>query len=664
MRKHILYTMILSAGLSITGCSDQFLQDMRPYDKYTPELVFGNDQNIDAYIGNIYYNYFYGIGQPTRTYGLVGTWTDNTAYTEEQWGINKFFDATQEIYRANDANGYFGQTLSGTVNNNPYTRIRSCNEVIEGVEKYGANLSEEAKKRALGQAYFFRALQLFDLVRVYGPVPIVEVVLDASDREGAQNYKRESVEECIKHILDDLKNAIANLPTLKEWGGDNAVGRLTKEAAMAYKSRVLLVFASPIFNSDWDNPNNQRWQDALTASIEAKTFLDAEGYGKGIENVKDWNEMFYTNDNKHRSEYIMVKVLSNSTNKNEDHSTWQKGIRPKTMGGSGNGMQVPMGMLEIFPMADGSMATQENGYDEFLFFKNRDPRFYYTFAFAGQKWGYDKDEDAVLWNYRWDDAQNNHYYFGSMTGSSPAIVRKMSDPEVNSNNTYQQDGTDLPEYRYAELVLNLAECYAATGNVTEAIKLIGEIRKRVGIPAANNYGLGNISDKNEVIKACLHERQIELAYEGKRYWDLWRWMLYNDDASDNNTTCAALGIEPMNGTHRIGKYLQVKGGATYTKDDPLKDKISDFVPVDIDDIDNLQSELVRLGEFWKDNFEFEDTETPVDADKNNQQAEISWRQNYYLSGLPYNVLNMNPWLEQSKGWTDTNENYGTLDPRK
>ena len=144
MRKHILYTMILSAGLSITGCSDQFLQDMRPYDKYTPELVFGNDQNIDAYIGNIYYNYFYGIGQPTRTYGLVGTWTDNTAYTEEQWGINKFFDATQEIYRANDANGYFGQTLSGTVNNNPYTRIRSCNEVIEGVEKYGANLSEEA----------------------------------------------------------------------------------------------------------------------------------------------------------------------------------------------------------------------------------------------------------------------------------------------------------------------------------------------------------------------------------------------------------------------------------------------------------------------------------------------------------------------------------------
>ena len=664
MNKHILYSVILAAGLSFTGCSDQFLEDMHPYDKYTPEMVFGNENNLDAYIGNMYYNYFYGIGQPTRTYGLVGTWTDNTAYTEEQWGINDKFDASQNLYRANDADQYFGQTLSGSVNNNPYTRIRTCNEIFEGIEQYGQNLSEQAKKRAWGQAYFFRAMQLFDLVRVYGPVPIVEKVLDASDREGAKSYKRESVEVCIQHITNDLDKAAENLPTLNEWGGDNALGRLTKEAALAYKSRVLLVFASPIFNLDWDNTSNQRWKDALEASLEAKTFLDGEGYGQEVHNAKEWNEMFYTHDNKHCSEFIMVKVLSNSTNKNEDHSTWQKSIRPKTMGGSGNGYQVPMGMLEVFPMADGTEATEANGYDPFLFFKNRDPRFYYTFAFAGQKWSYDKDENAVLWNHRWDDAKNNHYYYGSMTGSSPALVRKMSDPNENSDNTYQQDGTDLPEYRYAELVLNLAECYAATGNITEALKLIGYIRGRVGIPATNNYGLGNISNKNEAIKACLHERQIELAYEGKRYWDLWRWMLYNDDPSSNNTTCVTLDIEPMNGTYRTGKYLQVRGGTIYTDQDPLAEAIANFIPIDVDNTENLQSELERLGEFWSTHFEFKDTELPVDTDDNGQQAEINWRQNYYLSGLPYNVLNMNPWLEQSIGWKDTNEAEGTLDSRK
>lgn len=237
----------------------------------------------------------------------------------------------------------------------------------------------------------------------------------------------------------------------------------------------------------------------------------------------------------------------------------------------------------------------------------------------------------------------------------------MSDPAENSANTYQWDGTDVYEYRYAELLLNLAECYAATGDISNSVKTIGEIRARVGIPASNNYGLGTITDKNEAIKACLRERQVELAYEGKRYWDLWRWMLYNDDASDNNTTCTTLGIEPLNGTARVGKYLQVKDYDG--KADPLASVIADFEPVDVNNAADLQAEMNRLGEFWSQHFVLEDRETPVD-NVNGQEAVISWQENYYLSGLPSNVLNMNPWLEQSKGWLDYYESEGTLDARK
>jgi hypothetical protein len=279
-------------------------------------------------------------------------------------------------------------------------------------------------------------------------------------------------------------------------------------------------------------------------------------------------------------------------------------------------------------------------------------------------WGYDQDADAVVWNYRWsetkEDGSQLHYYTEN-EGSSPAIVRKMSDPAENSANTYQWDGTDVYEYRYAELLLNLAECYAATGDISNSVKTIGEIRARVGIPASNNYGLGTITDKNEAIKACLRERQVELAYEGKRYWDLWRWMLYNDDASDNNTTCTTLGIEPLNGTARVGKYLQVKDYDG--KADPLVSVIADFEPVDVDNAADLQAEMNRLGEFWSQHFVLQDRETPVD-NVNGQEAVISWQENYYLSGLPSNVLNMNPWLEQSKGWLDYYESEGTLDARK
>ncbi len=669
MKKRILYTLLLAASVTFSGCSDQFLKDMSPYDSYSPEKTFGVESNLDTYISNIYYNYMYKSGMtPTQSYGLSGAWNDYSVYTEEKWGIENKFNATKTLDKSGDCETYFGKDLAANINNDPYSRIRSCNDLLDGVDKYGKSLSESARNKAKGQGYFFRAMQLFDLVRVYGAVPIVNVVLDASDREGAKAYNRENVEACITQILSDLDNAAELLPTRDEWG-DSQYGRLTKEAALAYKSRVLLIFASPIFNTDWNNTGNQRWKDALDATLAAKTFLDAQGYGLYGNSAKEWNQMFYAFDNKKCKEVIMVKLLASTSVKNDEHSGWQKTIRLKTMGGSGSGYQVPMGMLDVFPMADGTPAVDENGkavngYDHTLFFKNRDPRFYYTFAFSGTKWGYDKDDDAVVWNYRWSatkgDGSQDHYYTEN-GGSSPAIVRKMSDPTENSDNTYQWDGTDVYEYRYAELLLNLAECYAATGNIGEATKWIGEVRNRVGIPSANNYGLGNMADKNEAIKACLRERQIELAYEGKRYWDLWRWMLFNDDVSDNNNTCASLGIRQLNGTSRIGKYLQVK---EYDgKNDPMTAVISEFEPVDIDNAANLQEEMTRLGEFWNAHFVLKDTDTPVD-NVNGQETVISWRENYYLSGLPTNVLKMNPWLEQSKGWLDFYESEGTLDARK
>ena len=112
---------------------------------------------------------------------------------------------------------------------------------------------------------------------------------------------------------------------------------------------------------------------------------------------------------------------------------------------------------------------------------------------------------------------------------SPAFVRKMSSMETSPTENFAYSSTDIYEYRYAELILNLAECYAATGHPAEAVKWLGEIRKRVGILPGEDgtYGIGNLTDRHQAIEACLYERQIELAYEGKRFWDLWRWLLYD-----------------------------------------------------------------------------------------------------------------------------------------
>ena len=171
-------------------------------------------------------------------------------------GIEKKFDASRSLKKLRTVKLIFGSNLATNIKNDPYSRIRSCNEILEGVDKYGQGLVGSCHKKAKGQAYFFRAMQLFDLVRAYGAVPVVNKVLMAADREGAKDYNRESVETCVNQILSDLKEVANLLPTRKEWGSDQ-YGRLTKEA-LAYRSRVALVFASPIFNADWNNTGSKR----------------------------------------------------------------------------------------------------------------------------------------------------------------------------------------------------------------------------------------------------------------------------------------------------------------------------------------------------------------------------------------------------------------------
>ena len=220
---------------------------------------------------------------------------------------------------------------------------------------------------------------------------------------------------------------------------------------------------------------------------------------------------------------------------------------------------------------------------------------------------------------------------------------------------FQYSGTDIFEYRYAELLLNIAECYAAKGDVANTISYIGRVRNRVGIPATNNYGLGVLSGKYAALNACLYERRVELAYEGKRFWDVQRWMLYNDDSFANNNTCAKLGLTPINGTQRIGHYLQYKTAATST--DPLLTARASIV-VDPDSA-LFNTQIQTLADFYTNNFILTDLKTPMD-NINGDATYIDWKSNYYINGLQTSPLTLNPWLKQTIGWKGVSGSEGTF----
>lgn len=652
--------MFFIVAVSSISCNKKFLEDMKSYNSID-ESMFGNEVLTGYYIDRLYNYYFATYRNPMQT--VVGLYDDTRRnLTEEVGGTSPFpnyINPNKTLLFASDADSYYSGTtgtLPASVTNNPYTRIRNANFLIQRIDEVGKTLSEDFRNRAKGQMYFFRGLQYFDLVRIYGGVPLVLTVQNASATDESIQLPRAKSSEVFDQIAKDFDSAAALLP--KTWTSTATdFGRFTSGAALAMKSRVLLTAASPLFNPNWDNAGDQRWQKALDAGLAAETALTAAGYGNAINSAKEWAEVTFKNDNAFNGEGIFVILLSSvNAASGVINSSWENSIRPKDHNGGG-GISVPKAMLDLFPLAKGERPTVANGYDETFFFENRDPRFYRTFAFSGAKWPFKNNLNKVTWLYRWkkDAAATSGTFYGSNSVSSPAVVRKMSNTTSADSTGFSFSGTDIFDYRYGELLLNIAECYAAKGDIGNSVTYLTKIRKRVfpDSASANNYGIGTPADRYAALEACLYERRVELAYEGKRFWDIQRWMLYDDEGTDN--TNAKLGIPKINGTNRTGYYWQSK---TYNAD-PLT--AADRASISIDpDATTFKDEIKKLKDLFNARFEVAPLDNPMDRD-GTTPVNILFRQNYYLSGLTGSVLSNNPWLTQTIGWQDYNGALGTFD---
>ena len=644
----IALTLLVLVGAS---CSDNFLEEKQNFGN-VDDSFYESQQQVDWYVNNMYYDYFAGYNSPLKS--VVGLYNDTrTRLTEEIGGMQNLINPTLSYVNATDGDGYYGTKLEDKVNNQPYTRIRDCNSMLENLDVKGANLDKTFRDRVKGQMYYLRAIQYFDLMRVYGGVPIITKVQFADRDDETIKIPRASVSEVVAQIVADLDMAATLLPP--QWDASN-YGRFTRGAALAQKSRVLLTYASPLFNKNWDS-STERWDKALAAGLAAETQLTTDGFGLFGTTAKQWQDMFLV-DNVFCKEAIVVQLLANTNSGTAINNGWERSMRLISQGGAG-ATEAPKEMIDLFPMANGSRPTAVNNYNEFLFFKGRDPRFYRTFAYSGSNWPYTTSSTTALqttvWAYRWVDNANKAYFSGNNNENSPAFVRKMSNPAANNASSFQYSGTDIFEYRYAELLLNIAECYAAKGDIGNAVAYLGKIRNRVGIPSANNYGIGTLSDKYAAIEACLYERRVELAYEGKRYWDVQRWMLYSDEAVAGiaNNTCTKLGLTPINGTQRTGYYLQYKNTATSA--DPLT-SARGTISVD-PDASNFQAQIALLETFYTNNLVRTELVTPMDV-VNNNPVQINFKPNYYIMGLKNDVLSSNTWITQTIGWTGAQGEQG------
>ena len=740
MKKSIKYLGVAMMGaFALSSCSEKFLDEKQNYEQVGQD-VYNYYSGALGRINDIYGLWLPNVPSGSDEWRFPSAGDNDYAgkSTEEYAGLSDFVEPETEMSsttKSNEVMDFFGGQDMGNIQNATYGAIRDINNAIEGIE--GSTLSTEDKNKLLGQAYFFRGYWYSKLVKWYGGIPLVDKVLEPSPNSFTP---RSSAKACIDFIVADLdKAAELLLPFTGAGGWESAdYGRVTSGTALALKGRVLTLWCSPLFNRKGDV---DRYQEAYEEMLADKSIIDGCGYGlfgegdPGV-NGSTFAKMFATTG---RNPEAVFTTLFNTIvdfsglGDAVKHNRWERYIRPDNTGGTG---KTPSKMIvDLFPMSDGKLPSScgtytrldksSIAYDEQHPFMNRDPRFYRTFAFPGVRWAYkaggngdatamnannpsyNNGQDYVLWNYVWFYSGsptdiNNTEYRGADNMSKPGgiMVRKKSDD--NDVNTpaydYRPDGqgaknggyavpfcssAPLMELRYAEVLLNLAEVACGAGHPEEAVPYLQRIRARAGYTAANNYGLqANLSsDQQACMAAILYERQIEFAFEGKRFDDCRRWMLYDGGAVKvpgapdswtltgwGGNTCTWLGFKPLNGQRRETFIYRVADDSYVAPDNSSADS-NDPVKVNrpaagVDLMaDNLQEQLENLKAWYDTNLKYMKRRGDSRYSSTLEEKTIDFRPQYYFLGFKKGVSEHNVGLPQTIGWGDVNTGgMGTFDP--
>jgi hypothetical protein len=472
--------ILLFAAICITGCKRDFL------DRNNPETISASDLWRDPALIKLFINNIYN--------DLPG------------WDYNTYNNITDEA--RSDYPGGPNSLILGDWNdtNNPmdiwaatYSSIRKCNEFFKNIG--AANIDSSVKNEDIGEVKFLRAFFYFRLVKRYGGVPLITEAQALSD---SLLVSRNTTEDCFDFIIKELDEAADILPVNAD------KGRATKGAALAIKGRVLLFYASPLFNQDNDV---ERWQAAAAAS---KSVMDMHVYSLYPDLKKLWLDPS-NQESIFEVEYHMP----------EKYHGLDAKVKPLIIANGDAGQCSPVQeLVDAFPMKSGKDITDPtSGYDPAHPYVGRDDRFYADIAYngaqvTGTNGGPLKTITLRIFKGGRDyDSVPSNTVFNTLTGY---LCVKAIDP--NNTNYHYGYGSTQPwiEIRYAEVLLNYAEAQnEAVGADENVYAALNEIRKRAGITEGLPSGLS----KNDMRKIIHKERYVELCFENKRYWDLRRWKL-------------------------------------------------------------------------------------------------------------------------------------------
>lgn len=492
--KYVVVGAFFAVGGMTTSCDTLDIDNLETYD----ESMVWHDANLaSAYVNNLYAECF--------TNWSVSADGNSDILTGMPWYLGTITET---------GSSYKKWT---------YTEIRHINEAIKRLEA-STELDKSLANNLLGQAYFMRAYMYYWMVLHHGGVPYIKVPQD-KDKDDLF-VKRNTTPECFQFMVEDLDKAISMLPA-KIAGSSSDYGRIDQCFAKAWKAKTLLLKCSPQFNPTHPY-DNAYWNEAYAAAKEAYDFCVANGIALTERYADIWLQ--------EQGPEVVFPVVNKNPNR---VSGWASTTRPASISRGVNQSNPTWEFVKDFPMLDGKRFDDPSskyyvGDENALlksFWKNRDPRFnqvlFYNgseYPVAGKPSGYrqynalgisNADDQYGINPAAHTNAVNNDVYSGFYN-------YKAADMTLTQATVLTYD-IDYILMRFAEVMFIYAEAANETGHSDVAIDMLKQIRKRAGIEAGADglYGL-SVGSREAIRKAILDEREIELCYEGHRFWDLRR----------------------------------------------------------------------------------------------------------------------------------------------
>ena len=462
------YIKFLLAGLLLTGisaCNKNYL-DKNPLDQIPASNFWKTQSDVDLALTGIYN--FFTIGSNATSVSTAGAGWGSGSMFWETIADNGYTLSSGGNF-ANISTGVIEATTAG-IQSGAYTvsyqAIAACNALLANIGNIPLDSNTMNQYRA--EAKFLRAYYYFLLTQLYGDV--VLAVKPLSNDITSATMPRTAKTIVVDTILADLNFAAAHLPNT------SYNGHVVRGTALGYMTKVLLA------NNNWQ-------QAAATAQIiinEHVFTLFKGGYR---------NLFFKTGQTGNPEIMFSARYLPPNLYSPAD---WVYSYT--------NSVQVLKPLVDDYECIDGLPITQSPSYNAATPYNNRDPRLAATILVPG------------VWR---GTTANTAFNPAAVPVQSGFLPKKGVDSTRFPTTYATQSDQDWVFLRYAEVLLMYAEAQnEAVGPDATVHAAIDSVRQRAGMPALP-AGLSQADMRSRI----QHERRIEFAMEGQRYFDLKRWKL-------------------------------------------------------------------------------------------------------------------------------------------